>query len=108
MKKQRQKTNKIIKGKSKSSGGVSGAPEPSRHLFIYRVSKETDNNDLHCFISERKFTVRDLNCISNPDAKFKSFKLSVPMSQYDALFKDDMWPEGIMVRRYIPPKSQSY
>ena len=59
---------------------VSGAPEPICYLFIYRVFKETYNEGLHCFITEHKFTVRDRNCISNPDAKFDLFRLSVPMS----------------------------
>ena len=38
--------------------------------------------------------------MSNPNARFKSFKLTGGVSQYDALFNDGLWPNGVMVRPF--------
>ena len=107
-KKERQKHNKIIRGTATPSSGLTGAPEPSRHLFVYRATQETTVSDLENFAVDKNFTVRNVECMSNQNAKFKSFKLSVPMSEFDRLFEDDLWPEGIRVRRFIPPRNTQY
>ncbi len=85
---------------------MKGATEPTRHLFIYRVDSATTEGDITSLLqeSEVKFDVRDLKCVSHPNAKFKSFKLTVPMSQYENLFNDQLWPDGICVRKYVAPR----
>jgi hypothetical protein len=101
----------VVTGKAKLNGEVAkvrGAPEPSRHLFIYRVEKDVEDEDMKAFINEQGISIRDLSCVSNPMAYFKSFKLTVPVSQFERLFSDDMWPEGIRVRKFIPPRPSSF
>ena len=51
------------------------------------------------------FGIRDFQCISHPEARFKSFKLSVPASQFERLFDEKLWPEGVVVRIYTTPRS---
>jgi hypothetical protein len=86
---------------------VKGAPEPSRHLFIYRVDHGTTEEDLKSLLQESgyDFQIRDLECISHASAVFKSFKLSVPVSQFENLFNDEIWPDGVRVRQYRPAKA---
>ena len=83
---------------------VKGAPEPVRDVFIYRVSKDTVTETLIKFVKGNKFNVINLSCVSNNDAKYKSFKLSIPVSEYDKILDDSMWPIGVRVRRYYAPK----
>ena len=103
--KHNKRKQKVITGKSHTTGGFKGAPEPTRELFIYRVDNETDVTDLQHHVHSHNFTIRDLKCISNPSAKFKSFRLAVPASEFQHLLSDNIWPDGVRVRRYIPPRN---
>ena len=38
--------------------------------------------------------------MSKPESQFNSCKLSVPVSEFEALFDPDLWPEGVCVRRF--------
>ena len=95
----------IITGNSVTCKGVLGAPEPTRHLFIKRITKDTGNEAVHKMIQQYGFCIRDFRCISHPEACFKSFKLSVPASQFEGLFDEKLWPEGVVVRMFRTPKS---
>ena len=83
------------------SAGFQGAPEPDRHLFIYRVRTNTTDEDISNFMKENDIVFREIACLSNPNAKYKSFKLTVAVTQYDQLFNDNLWPRGVRVRPYI-------
>ena len=109
----RQKENKrrrVITGTARGQErrAQGGAPDPSRHLFIYRVSTTTLISDLIVRTFPKwVFTVRDLQCLSHDNAMFKSFKLTVPKSEFADLFDGNIWPQGIRVRKFIPPRSGS-
>ena len=93
-------------GTKHSDHRVRGAPEPERQLFIYRVDRQTVTEDLKIYIQEAGITMCSLVCVSKEDSKFKSFKLSVPLSQFKRLFDNQMWPEGIRVRQFYMPKGK--
>ena len=88
-----------------SCKGVAGALEPTRHLFIKRITKDTENDAVKNMILSYGFGIRDFGCISHPDGRFKFFKLSVPASQFERLFDEKLWPEGVVVRIYMTPRS---
>ena len=99
---------RIIIGNSVSCKGVTqwqGQPEPTRHLFRKRITKDTENDAVKNMIQSYGFGIRDFRCISHPEARFKSFKLSVPASQFERLFDEKLWPEGVVVRIYATPRS---
>ena len=104
LKKQEARRKGIIMGTAANSHRIKGAPEPDRHLFIYRMGKETDDDALRDFGT----CIRSLDCISKPQFKFKSYKLTVPVSQFKTLFTSSKWPKGIRVRKFIPPNSNRY
>ena len=79
---------------------------PMRDLFIYRVERTTDISDIRQHIVDNGFTIIDLQCMSNQNAKFKSFKLSVPISEFSDLFNPSIWPQGVNVRRFSPPRRE--
>ena len=66
----------IVKGTA-TTQNVKGAPEPTRDLFIYRVDAETES--VFDLVKSNGFKVLSLKCISNPAAKYKSFRLTVPV-----------------------------
>ena len=68
---------------------------------MYRTHADTVVSDISDLIKSNGFHVREVNCISNPSAKYKSFKLSVLASQLDSVLTDTFpWPEGVCVRRF--------
>jgi hypothetical protein len=101
---QQKKRQKFITGVASGSGSFKGAPVPSRSLFVYRVAKDTDTNDLKLFLRDMDFDVSELCCISHEDSKLKSFKLTVPVDQIESLLDVAVWPRGVRVRRYFAPK----
>ena len=95
----------VAVGKDRSSGAVKGAPEPNRDVFIYRVDKSTNDDSLYDYLIDKGITPNSLDCVSNPDARYKSYKLSIPLSMYSTLHDPDMWPEGIRICRFYNPKN---
>ena len=55
-------------------------------LFVSRVSKEVKPNDLKNYVESTDFTVLNAKCVSHNEATNNSFKLTVPVSEFDKLF----------------------
>ena len=74
-------------------------------LFIYRFLQDATEDSIKENVAEARYEVRLIKQMSHADAKFKSFRLSVPASQYQSLRSDDdFWPRGVRVKHFIPPK----
>ena len=103
----KKKRNQVITGKGASTGNVMGTPEPVRHLFVKRISNDTNDEDVFTMMEQNGFTVKELKCISHPQAQFKSYKLAVPRSEFNKLFDENLWPKGVYVRTYWSQKTGS-
>ena len=93
-----------VTGSNKHGSAFKGAPAPPKELFIYHVDKETCSGDISNYILNKEIKILDLKCMSHQDSISKSFKLKVSQECVDALLKDDFWPSGVKVRKFIPPK----
>jgi hypothetical protein len=91
---------KTVTGKLQNCA-ILGAPEAARDLFIYRVHTQVDTESLEQYIKDKNFDVMDLKCVSREESKYKSFKLTVPVSQFAKLFDENLWPAGIRVRKFV-------
>lgn len=98
---------KVITGTKGNVGSFKGAPEPSRDFFVSRVATDVSTTDIRDYLTERDISVRLLDKVSHEDAKFQSFKLTVPVSSVKDLLSDDVWPCGVKVRRYIVQKPRN-
>ena len=105
LKKMRRNAKSVI-GKNQPSGTFRGAPVPPKELFVYRVDNSTDTDDLRDYITDMGIDVIDLKCISHQEALFKSFKLAFSNEHFNDLLKEDAWPDGVRVRRFIPPRQK--
>ena len=76
----------IVSGQAESNTGIKSAPPPSRDIFVYRVHKETITEQLHQHLVDNEIEVRGLECVSHDDSVNKSFKLIVPVTDYDKVF----------------------
>ena len=107
--KERARRNIITGRHQPGAGRFRGAPEAERHLFVYRIHAETEAIDIHELVSGLGHEVRNVDCVSHPDSKYKSFKLTVSLRDYDKVYNVNFpWPEGVRVRRYnIPQRPRS-
>ena len=101
----RRRRRKVIVGKDRSSGAVKAAPEPNHDVFIYRVDKSASDDSLYDYLIDKGITPNSLDCVSNPDSRYKSYKLSIPLSMYSTLYDPDMWPEGLRIIRSTIPRT---
>ena len=61
--------------------------------------------DITELVTSVGYEVRKIQCISNPNAMYKSFRLTIPVSQYTSIYSDEFpWPDGVKVRRFIRPR----
>jgi hypothetical protein len=104
---QRRKEKRLTIRGTATNCTVKGAPEPIRELFISRVDNSTTTNVLKQHLHNNNINVIDLSQLSNELSKFKSFKLTVPRSLFASLFDGNLWPSGVNVRKYIPPRSNN-
>lgn len=99
MQKRKTRPRKRIVGKGNAGGdsGLKGAPEPSRFLFVSRVDKQCTTNEITTHLQANDVIARDIECVSHEKSVFKSYKLTVGVSQFKPLLNPDIWPEGVRV-----------
>ncbi|ELT94284.1 hypothetical protein CAPTEDRAFT_187692 [Capitella teleta] len=98
--KRRSRNSKLITG-TRTGGSFTGAPEPSRDLFLYRVATDTDENDIKKFLRDNNTDFREVEKVSHKDSKFASFRVVVKASSLPPLLSEDFWPLGVRVRRFF-------
>lgn len=84
---------------------VKGGPRPRRSLFVYRVESDTPDDDMKQYIERFKVPILEFEKMSHSDAVFKSFKVTLYRDDYFKLFEPHMWPSGVCVKPYIPPRT---
>ena len=62
------------------------APEPSRYIFVSRLHSDINSDKLKNDLKSENIVTRYVECISHPDSKSRSFKLSVPKSMFKTVF----------------------
>ena len=58
-------------------------------------------DSLNTYLMGMGVDIRSLESVSHKDAKYKSFKLEISKDDYNKLFSEDAWPNGICVKQYI-------
>lgn len=86
---------------SNEDGGLRGAPRPSRDFFIYRVEKDTSEEDIKRHLEKKGVSFRKIIKISHAEALFASFKVTVCVSITEQIMQPSLWPVGIRVRRFF-------
>ena len=103
----RNRRAKVIKGTQESTGRFRGAPEPMRDIFVYRVNKECEPDDIRAMLRENNCDIESIVVTSDDNAKFRSFKITVKASVANALLSDTFpWPNGVRVRRFFLRKGK--
>ncbi|ELU05349.1 hypothetical protein CAPTEDRAFT_193048 [Capitella teleta] len=86
--KRHSRNSKLITG-TRTGGSFTGAPEPSRDLFLYRVATDTDEDDIEKFLRDNNADFREVEKFSDKDSKFASFRVVVKASSLPPLLSED-------------------
>ena len=95
----RQTQKRMIHG-SVRSDIVHGAPLPKRDFFISRVVKSTTDEQMLNYVRNKGIRSVEIKRMSNDEAIFKSFKLTVSIDEKDKVMQESMWPYGLCVQRW--------
>ena len=93
----------VIVGKGSSSASKS-APEPSRDVFLYRIDNATDEQNIVDYLTGKNITARQVTCMFKHESAFKSFKITVAVSNFQQLLDPNVWPEGVRIRKFYQSK----
>ncbi len=99
---ERRDKHKSVTGTGVPNDKLKAAPKPeaTKELFIANVSKDVNTSGLKQFIEGQGIQVKSLKRVSHDNARCNSFHLTVESSDDEKLFNGDIWPEGIVVRRF--------
>ena len=100
LRRERRKNKTIVGTSTNMSCSIRGAPQLCRDMFITRVDVGTSLEELTHFIEQHKIHVIKIVKVSHVKAKFSSFKVTVNVSDINSLLDANMWPSGIIVRRF--------
>lgn len=103
----RKKRPKVIKGTQEASGKFKGAPERQQDIFLYRVDKECDADDVKSMLNENDCTPKEIVLMSKEEAQFRSFKITVDNQMARSMLSESFpWPAGVRVRRFFPARKE--
>lgn len=75
-------------------------------IFIYRVLNDTEDAAIEKLFKDAKIPVFSFERVSHAEAKMKSFKVNIPLSNFDDVCNPDFLPEDVMCRRFFKPKAR--
>ena len=100
------KKRPFIKGSNDSSALV-GGPEIT-DIFISHLDKLTSKEKLTEFLTNNNVHVRDAVMVSNAEARFASFRVTIDASNYDIVCGDSassFWPRNVYCRKFFHKRS---
>ena len=104
---QRKRRQRFVRGQRRlADGKLVAAPEPVRDIFIYRLVKTTEEEDLIKYMTDNKMPPLDVKKVSHKDSKFASFRVQVKASLVEDVLHPDSWPENVCVRRFWQKTSE--
>jgi hypothetical protein len=74
-------------------------------LFLCNVGRSAEISKLRDYLSSKALTVVDLEQISHPESRAKSYLLTVPLKDQDIALDPCFWPQDIQCRTFIRPRT---
>ena len=70
--------------------------------------RSTSDEDMLNYVKSLIVNIIDFERVSHDDSKYKSYKVTVSISDYMYLFDSELWPEGIYVGRYNQSRTENF
>ena len=82
--------------------GLEGAPLPERTVFVSRVNRG-DIDSIKNFLEDNNVNVIEIVKKSHSEAKFKSFKIKITLTDLRKVLNNTFWPRGILCNKWREP-----
>ena len=99
---------KPIIGKQTGSSIKAVSPKIVRYFHVTRLDPQTKKEQLMDYLKERNVNVVEVEQLKAKYESYASFKIKITcnnISEFDAMYGDDFWPNQAMVRRFFLTKS---
>ena len=84
-----------------SRSGLKAAPRASRvHMFVSRLDSGTTSDQLKEHLSNHNIDVFCIEALETKHHSYASFKITIPSNKFMIFRSDQVWPEGIYVRKF--------
>ena len=91
---------------SSSSGRFRGRPR-TKELFVFRVERDTDCDEIREYIENRNMHVVSIKCMSKPEYRSQSFCIEIRHEEFETLSNASFWPEGVGCREFRKSRYQN-
>lgn len=98
---------KIINGVKPATSSSLRGVEKMHHFYIGRIDPDMTSSQVEeCLKSE--INLQNFKCSKLPSkgGSYSSFKLSIPQSKSNDILNPQIWPQGVVVRRFFPSKNK--
>lgn len=75
-------------------------------IFLYRITHDTDDEEIKKLFKDANIPVFNLEKVSHDEAKMKSYKVTISLSDFDKVANDDFLPQDVMCRRFFKPRQR--
>jgi hypothetical protein len=75
-------------------------------IFVFRCEKEATSDNVKDFIEQNNINVLHIECVSSSDARYKSFRVTVPRNAREDVMDCNFWPDGVGVRYFRKRRTQ--
>lgn len=101
----RRRNRRFITGSKTPSAGTFRGVEQLSNFNIGRCAPATSTDALIEYV-KTSIGIEPVTCecISNENARAKSFKLTINSSDSDSVLDEESWPENVYVRRFYKPR----
>lgn len=95
-----------IRGTAKDCS-LKAAPPRTADVFAANFDPDTTEDDIRDYLMSKSFNPIEIKQLSHVWARYKSYKISFNNDDFMRCFSEDIWPDMIDVRKYVPPRRPS-
>ena len=92
--------NNVVFGKATASDRQFTGAARTREIFVFNIIPETSDTVFKSFFEELNVPVHELECMSNAEARTKSYRVKVSMSDIEKVMDPEIWPESVGLRLF--------
>ena len=103
----RRRRNYVVGSKSGEHGGFEGAPRFGE-LYIGGCGQSVTEDMIKTYCKDKiDVTLLELETLLTKSTEFRSFKAKLSLDQRDKCLNGDLWPKGVIVRKFYRGRNDS-
>ena len=93
-----------VKGKSTTGNTFEGGSPVTRHVFLFNVNGDVPEIKVKEHMDIKRMQYTSIRRMSNENAPYKSFLITVPSAEYNKTLDPEMWPAMTKLREFRMPR----